>query len=338
MSEYMNHLLTEGDLLDENGNLNEAGFSYSLVKKYDRSKIKAGKLRIKEWDYYYIGNDKYGLALTIDDNAYMTMVSFSFLDFVNKKDITKSEMKLLTKKRITFPSTSKEGNVSVYYNEKAYLTFENDGKIRHLHGAFVGFDGNKELMVDCFLEETSDKSMVIATPFEKKGHFYYNQKINCLKASGSFMIGEDEYSLEDCYGVLDWGRGVWTYKNTWYWSSLSACVDGMNIGFNLGYGFGDTSKASENMLFFDNDAIKLDDCVFNIPQKNNKDDFLNEWSIESKSERAKIDLKFKPILNRHAYINVIILKSNQNQVFGVFNGNINVKMFMKNIYVNSRHY
>ena len=195
-----------------------------------------------------------------------------------------------------------------------------------MYGAFANFDGNKELMVDCYLEETIDGSMVIATPFEKSKHFYYNQKINCLKVSGGIFIGEDEYDFTDSYGVLDWGRGVWTYKNTWYWGSLSACVDGVTIGFNLGYGFGDTSKASENMLMFNGKCIKLDDCVFNIPKnEKGKDEFLKEWTISSNSNRAVIDLKFKPILNRHAKTDILVIASIQNQVFGVFDGEIRVE-------------
>ncbi|MDD7506414.1 MAG: DUF2804 family protein, partial [Clostridiales bacterium] len=48
-------LLTPGDLLDNEGNLTEAGYAYGLVKKYDRNAIKVNAMRIKEWDYYYVG-------------------------------------------------------------------------------------------------------------------------------------------------------------------------------------------------------------------------------------------------------------------------------------------
>ncbi|MDO4207914.1 MAG: DUF2804 family protein, partial [Lachnospiraceae bacterium] len=41
-------------LLDEKGNLREPGWSRSLVQQYDRTKIKASKFRIKEWDYYLV--------------------------------------------------------------------------------------------------------------------------------------------------------------------------------------------------------------------------------------------------------------------------------------------
>ena len=46
----MQHKLSNGPLLDSNGNLVEAGYAFSLVKDYDRKAIKAGKMRIKEWD------------------------------------------------------------------------------------------------------------------------------------------------------------------------------------------------------------------------------------------------------------------------------------------------
>ena len=43
------------------------------------------------------------------------------------------------------------------------------------------------------LSDEPEDSMVIATPFHKSKHFYYNQKINCLRAEGKFTIGQQEY-------------------------------------------------------------------------------------------------------------------------------------------------
>ncbi len=42
------NILSEGQLLDAKGNLNEAGFAYSLVKQYQRDKIKASKQKIRK--------------------------------------------------------------------------------------------------------------------------------------------------------------------------------------------------------------------------------------------------------------------------------------------------
>ena len=89
---YMQKKLEPGELLDEQGNLAQAGYAMSLVKKYDREKIQANPLRIKEWDYYLIYNPHFGVALTVDDNSYMGLMSISFLDFDNRTERTVSPM------------------------------------------------------------------------------------------------------------------------------------------------------------------------------------------------------------------------------------------------------
>ena len=163
--------------------------------------------------------------------------------------------------------------------------------------------------------------MVIVTPFaEDKKAFYYNQKINCMKAAGRVEFDGQiiEFSPEDTYATLDWGRGVWTYKNTWYWGSGNGTVAGKPFGFNIGYGFGDTGAASENMLFYDGTAHKLDRLTFLIPQKDGRDDFMSPWLFTSSDGRFEMD--FTPVLDRASCTSVGIICSDQHQVFGCFNG------------------
>ena len=319
----MQHKLSNGLLLDEKGNLNEAGYAFDLVKEYRRSDIKAAKSRIKEWDYYFITDGEYGIALTIDDNSYMGMASVSVLDFKAKKENTKSYIVWFTNGKVGLPSSSKDGDAKIV-GKNYDMLFENKEGKRHIICKMKNAAKNKDFYCDFLLEKTTDKSMVIATPFKKEKHFYYNQKINLLKVSGSFGFGDLHHKMgKDAVGVLDWGRGVWTYKNTWYWSSLNAVQDGHYIGFNLGYGFGDTSAASENMFFFDKEAYKLEDVVFNIPKdEKGKLDFMSKWTFTS--EKGDINLTFNPIIDRHANTNVLIIQSNQHQVFGYFGGSINV--------------
>ena len=317
----MQHQLTPGPLLDEKGNLAEAGYAFGLVKEYNRKAIKGLAGRIKEWDYYYIGDQHFGVALTIDDNSYMGLVSVSVLDYEKKSDVTKSYMKWLTFGETNFPSSSKDGDV--FSESKKYsMFFSNKNGKRRLVCKMKNVRKGEDFECDLLLEETTDKSMVIATPFNKKKHFYYNQKINLLRATGYFKLGELQYQFkkDSTVGVLDWGRGVWTYSNTWYWSSLNGVTqDGHLVGFNLGYGFGDTSAASENMFFYDKEAFKLEDVVFNIPKnEKGKHLFLEDWTLQSKS--GDIDLKFDPIIDRYSNTNALIIQSNQHQVFGYFSG------------------
>ena len=319
------HLLSPGPLLNEQGDLSEAGYAYSLVKSYDRQAISASPLRIKEWDYYYVGNRDYGVALTVADNGYMSMASISLLDFKKKQEKTLSKIGWFPKGKLHMPPTSKVGDL-LFEGKGFSFSFSHAGEgKRRLLVHWADFMGKGlHFRCDILLQETSPNSMVIATPFKKKAHFYYNQKINNLRASGYAKVGETVYDFnQGSYGVLDWGRGVWTYKNTWYWGSLSAELDGVPFGWNFGYGFGDTSEASENMVFHGEKAYKLEDVIFDIPiGGGNRDDFMSPWTIRSHAH--DMNIRFVPVIDRHADTNLLVLRSNQHQVFGRFSGYINI--------------
>lgn len=312
--------LTKGLLLDKNGNLAEAGYATELVRTYNRKDVCVGRLFVKEWDYYYVGDDSFGIALTIADNGYMSLLSASLMDFGNAEYVTNSEIKFFSLGRIQLPASSKIGDV-FYKSKRLEMRFYNDGNGRRLVCRFERWSKQKKVFeCDLFLSDDKRDSMVVATPFPKPKRFYYNQKINCMTARGWFSVdGERRELSETALGTLDWGRGVWTYKNTWYWSSLSCFVDGKKFGFNLGYGFGDTSASTENMLFFDKRAVKLGQVEFGIPgEQDGRPEFLKKWQI--RDDMGQLELTFQPILDRKDKMSVGIIATDQHQVFGRFFG------------------
>lgn len=310
--------ITKGsDLLDSNGVLIQRGWARDLLLRYDREKIRASRLRIKEWDYYCILTDEYGAAFTIADIGYAGMGSVSFIDFAKPWDITWTETTAFPMGKLNMPSTSHRGDVRFEHN-KLSLEFIVDGPHRLINVSLADFSGGKPLQGTIRMTKPDPlDSMVIVTPFSGDPHaFYYNQKINCMPAEGVLMLGNEKKTFDPArsFAVLDWGRGVWTYSNTWYWGSASGAVDGTPFGFNIGYGFGDTSCASENMLFYDNKAHKLDQVQFHIPP----DDYLEPWKFTSNDRRFEMD--FYPIIDRNADINALVFRSTQHQVFGRFTG------------------
>ncbi len=314
------HRFGSGPLLNERGDLSEPGYATALLKTYDRSKIKAGRLRIKEWDYYLITNDRWGVALTVDDNSYMGLLSASVLDFANATETTVSPMFWLPMGKTGFPSSSATGDVRKTL-KGASGSYEHTKDGRLLRFSIDRFRDGKPFTCDILLTDEPKDSMVIATPFDKRGHFYYNQKIVGMRAKGFFAIGDERVALDqkDTFGLLDWGRGVWTYKNTWYWSAAQGEIDGHVFGFNLGYGFGDTRAASENMLFYDGIAHKLGRVDFGIPKaQDGSDDLLSPWHFTD--DEGRLDLTFTPILDRASKTDVLVICSDQHQVFGRFSG------------------
>lgn len=316
----MEHKLTKGPLLNKHGHLNQAGYATTLIKTYNQKDIKASKLRIKEWDYYYLQSKDFAIALTIADNGYMGLLSASLINFKEPSYITKSKTIILPLGKLNLPASSKEGDCIVK-KKNLYFAFINKGKERHLNVTFPKFKKNNTLSVDVILDQEPQDSMVIATPFkEKKTAFYYNQKILGMRVKGSISLGEETQTFsKNALGLLDWGRGVWTYKNTWYWGAGHGYINNKIFAFNIGYGFGDTSKASENMLFYDGKAHKLKDITFNIPKDTkHKYQYLAPWTFTSSDQR--FEMQFNPILDRKDYISLGVLKSDQHQVFGILKG------------------
>lgn len=312
-------ITTPSNLLDEKGQLIQKGWSRDLVLNYHRNQVKASKYRIKEWDYYCILTEAYGIAFTLSDLGYLGFIAATVFDFNFGTEISASISTPFPMGKFNLPSGSKQGNV-VFQNNRLRLSYilENDKRIIEVN--WKNFAGDKDLTGKIELEQNpTDDSMVIATPFaDNPRAFYYNQKINCMPATGEVRLGERvlKFTPEDSFGVLDWGRGVWTYANTWYWGSASGMINGHRFGFNIGYGFGDTSAATENMIFYDGKVHKLDQVTFHIPP----DDFLKPWRFSSNDGR--FELEFTPILDRHSNTNVLIIKSWQHQVFGRFSGEV----------------
>lgn len=308
-----------GDLLDARGRLIARGYATSEVRKYARRAVKAHPLRTKEWDYYCVLTDRYGIALTVADNDYLGFLSVTWLDFEQRTFVSEELLLPFPLGGMNMPESADVGDV-VQEHEKLTIAYRHVEGGRELSVSAPRFAGEQGLEGKLFLAQPPMDRMVIATPFAGAPRsFYYNQKINCLRARGAVTIGAQSFAFEPerAFGVLDWGRGAWTYDNTWYWASASGVVQGRVFGFNVGYGFGDTSAATENMLFVDGVAHKLGDVAFHLPD--GAPDSA-PWRFTSSDNR--FELSFEPILDRASNTDLGLIKSDQHQVFGRFTGRV----------------
>lgn len=329
--------LTAGPLLNEAGRLAQAGWATQLVRSYNRQQVGASKWRIKEWDYYLVHDDEYGIALTLSDLGFIGLISASLLDFRTNEYITKSQLHPLPLGKFGLPSDSIAG-VSEFRNKNVDFRFEvAEGQRRHLVARFGDFKDGLPLEIDVTLSDRPADTMVIATPWQEDPKaFYYNQKIVGFSADGHFTLGNLHHRFAPlgsgasalagpAFGLLDWGRGVWTHDNTWHWSAAQGLQNGHVFGFNLGYGFGDTSAASENMFFVDGRAHKLGRVDFGVPERNKtafklgeRYDLLKPWHFTD--NEGRLDLTFTPLFDRADWTDVKLVLTDQHQVFGHFDG------------------
>ncbi len=312
-----NHEVTRSQaLLDERGNLAEPGWSRRLVQKYDRGRIRAPRWRIKEWDYYLVMGQDFAGAFTISDDGYLGLQSVSLLGLGDRPwEHTETVLNAFPMGRLKLPPDSSAGDTA-YEDRRLQMRFSVEPGKRRITCHFERFWKEKPFDCDITLMQPDMESMVIATPWDKARHFYYNQKINCMRASGWMEYDGVRYTFDPStdFGTLDWGRGVWTYDNTWYWGSGNADVGGVPFGFNIGYGFGNTRAATENALFYDGKVHKLDDVTFHIPEGS----YMEPWKFSSSDGRFEMD--FVPVLDRAAKIDFKVLVSDQHQVFGRMSG------------------
>ena len=310
-------IVERSGLLDQNGALTQRGWARHPLLDCNLENARVYRFanalqwfRIKRWDYYGVATPEGYFSATIADLGYAGQAFVYFVDFETKTHLEET-ITIPFGRGVTLPRNSHEGS-SRWSGKKATLAFDADGTRRTVHVRWDDF-GSKRLAADLEFD-ASGESTVIAIPIGDR-RFYYNRKINCMPASGSVALGDRTVSVdpETSSGTLDWGRGVWEYNSFWVWASASGFLsDGRRVGLNMGYGFGDTSGATENTLILDGRIHKLEDVAFDYDNSS----FMRPWTMKS----DRLDVTFTPFLERTARTNLLLIRSEVHQMFGRYSG------------------
>lgn len=310
-----NWIRTPGDLLDSNGVLIQKGYSTEAVLTYNRDSIKARPWRIKEWDFYQVSNNDYCLQLTIGHVSYAGSVSVKLFEFASGRHYEVTQMLVLPFNSLRMPLSAEEGDLTVE-RKNMFMQFQVFEGGRKLICRATGKQLPKmELEIE--LSQPDKTSIVMATPFdEDPSYFYYNHKINGMPASGFVRVDGREYRFEpeSGFGLLDWGRGVWPFSHEWFWGNGSCYVEGKRFGFNIGHGFGNTSNATENILFYDGTAHKLGQVHYDLSAGG----YMSRKQITS--EDGRFEMEFMPIYDQQTATKLLFIDNKCHQLFGTFHG------------------
>lgn len=238
-------------LLNEQGQLAEAGYSTSPVPEYDRRDIKAHSLRIKEWDSYVISDGKRALILTVADHSHTGITCISYIDFEEKWEITKTPTVFFPMGKTNLPSSPEYGDLRI--SKKGYeLCFENHGNNRILTFRMERFKGSKAISGRLLLTCPKGDTAVAAVAFPRAPKdFFYNQNIPYMPAEGTVTLGESSYTFSkaSASAALDWGRAVLPLRMSRHWASASGKVNGQPFALNFG---------PESMVFYNGQAHLLE--------------------------------------------------------------------------------
>jgi hypothetical protein len=316
-----NLLTAPGPLLNPDGSLSQVGWSPQPLLDCNLESARfytlrmLQRFRIKRWDYYAIFTPRRFFSATIADLGYAGNIFVYTMDFASR-ELHEEGLVIPLGKGISLPRNSSEGE-TVFANKQARLHFKVLPGERCISVDWPSFHSGRGIQAELSLAFPSDhESMNIVIPIGDR-RFYLNRKVNCLPAEGFIKYGEQREDLypETCLGSLDWGRGVWEYRSFWNWASTSGFMtDGRRLGLNMGMGFGDLSRATENCLVLEGKIHKLGSIRFEYDSTN----YNNPWRFSDDQDR--LALTFMPFKERVAQTNLGVIFSEVHQMFGYYSG------------------
>ena len=312
MSAPQDHVFSPGEQALLPNGTPVAGYSLHADAVYSRSRVHAAPWRLKEWDFYQIADDRLCLQLVIGHVSYVGNCNIALFDHASGERIFERGVMIpLPFRSMHLPQSAHADSVLSFLRGGARLSFETKRDVRHLRADFAG------LSADVTLTPTAKESITVCTPFSKKHEFYFNEKINLLRANVSLTLDGKRYEFDPdrTFSLLDWGRGVWPFSHEWYWSSASTLLEGASFGFNLGCGFGaeQSMRGTENVVYYRGEAIKLGRVAIR-----HENDVMLPWHFEEESGRFTAQLT--PRYDRDTVTKLLFVDNRCHQMFGTFSG------------------
>ena len=309
----------ETPLLGADGTLLASGWARHNVFDYDRTKVKK-ELRRKEWDFYQISNGRYMAQISFANISLGGYVSAVLVDLSTGETLASAMSPFLggKNKYVLPPKGDVPNNVKMTVG-KASFEFDTKETERTLWFKMGNVEARFRMDILPGLEN-------ITTVLPFKGfpdRYFMTTKQNCLPCEGVFSTGKENvrFSKENTFCVLDWGRVCTPYSLVWYWGNGSAYLTDDKgekhlFGFEITWGIGDESNATETAVFYDGKAHKfgpVDVEAFPKP-----DGYMNPWHFVSQDGR--FDLTMKPFHDHHSDLNIGVMRMHSHQVHGLWSG------------------
>ncbi len=288
-------------LLDEKGGLLAAGWARRNVFDYDRDLVRH-PLRRKEWDFYQISDGRCMAQLNFANISLGGYASAVLVDLREGKTLCSKMAPFLGgKDHYVLPPKGDVPNRVHMEVGKAVFEAVTEERTRTLH--FAAGDVVCDFTMDILPEHDNITTVLPFDGFPDR--YFMTTKQNCLACEGSFRFGDREqrFSKTDAFCVLDWGRVCTPYSLVWYWGNGATWLDSPDgsrhlFGFEITWGIGNESHATETCVFYDGKAHKIGPVdVRTFPKP---DRYMETWEFLSQDGRFNylangLFLKIHPI-------------------------------------------
>ena len=308
-------------LLSPDGTLLPKGWARRNVFAYERDLVKH-TLRRKEWDFYQLSNGSLMVQISFANISLGGYASAVLVDLRQHKTICSKMAPFLggKDKYVLPPRGDVPGTVRMEVGKSVFetVTTETERKLRFSMGD-VSCDFTMDILPGL-------ENITTVLPFPKHPDRYFmTTKQNCMPCAGSFRVGDQswDFSKESTFCVMDWGRVCTPYSLVWYWGNGSGWVKGADgkqhlFGFEITWGIGDESKATETCVFWDGKAHKLGPVdVKTFPKP---DGYEKPWEFVSENDR--FHLSMEPFYDHHSDLNILAMRMHSHQVHGIWHGTV----------------
>lgn len=299
------------EVVNEKGRVINPGFSPRMDFAFDKAKVKTRESRIKEWEFYQLLDGCWVFQATIGHASLFGSYSVRLFNLETKESYGLDRLELHTKKNLPVQSNP-DADYRVEVDRKDFsISFELKDGVKTIRCSGVSkTHGPCEVEMRIDFDRDNEK-MVILTPFfESDKMFFLNDKENYYRASLKAKFGDFEYASSNFYGVMDFGRGYWPYHHEWYWGNAAFDCGGRDLAWNIGWGFGDLSHATENVVFIDHRALKLNVLTADLDTQHPM-----EKKVVIDDDRGCFHLEMEPIYDNISKTKVLWIDNICHQVF-----------------------
>lgn len=308
-------IVTPTVLCDKKGNLNPEAIGYAR-RPIIESNLTGHLMRKKKWNYWCVYGEDILFSVTISHLDYAAVCFVYFLEYETQRYFEKT-ITIPLGAKVKMPTKVLE-TIKFANNDLAILLTYFNGDT-HLSVSAADFDGDPLHAELTIQHPKHDDSLNVVIPWNRQT-FQFTAKHHTLPTAGIVKIGERRYTFteDECFAVLDYGRGVWPREAIWNWAMASQRIRGRRIGLNFGGKWTDGTGITENAVFVDGAMTKIhEDVLFTYDRTN----FMKPWSIQTKFSK-QVALTFTPFFERVATSNARLVRSEVHQMVGYYNGHV----------------
>ena len=302
------------DLCDVRGRLNPAAVGFSR-QPLVRANLSGHWPRKKKWNFWnWIGPD-FVFAVTLADIDLTSFCSFTLTDFRDGADFRGA-------------SYGRPGRFALPEQVEASVAFRGGGLdyANRSDGAdlavrFRGRAGDgSEVAAEIAVRRPSGfESLNLVVPWTET-RFQCNSKHAALPCEGEVRVGPRRYRLDPrtCFGVQDWGRGIWPYRSFWNWGVAAGWVGDVLLGVNFGAKWTTGTGSNENAILRDG---RLHKVMEDLRWEYDAREWRKPWRVVAPHSGA-IDLELEPVVAHTPRLNLGLLATGGVCAFGRWRGRV----------------